>query len=277
MRSHQLPAHGKPVLLKEAKVLMQLLKAWSVKELSTRMKLSEAKAEETQHLLLNWGSKKNLVHSSPALFAYIGEAFKALDAEACSDVELAYLQNNLFILSGIYGLLKPLDQIEMYRLEMAQRGVAPDGQSLYEFWRVKVEKQLLKALAKEEFLLNLASSEYSDLVQTPKLRSRMVTPHFFEQKSGQLQSVSVFSKQARGTMAKWCATNGVTEPKTIQAFTELGYRFIAEKSSENEWIFIRWSRSLDFVREHPKYDQPTTSHSLKRWAQLLIYPKNLDQ
>jgi cytoplasmic iron level regulating protein YaaA (DUF328/UPF0246 family) len=102
-----------------------------------------------------------------------------------------------------------------------------------------VEKLLLKALAKEEFLLNLASSEYSDLIQTPKLRSRMVTPHFFEQKSGQLKSVSVFSKQARGTMAKWCATNGVTEPKTIQAFTELGYRFIAEKSSENEWIFIR--------------------------------------
>lgn len=239
MRSYQLPAHGKPIHLKEAKVLMQRLKTWSVKDLSKHMKLSEVKAQETHQLLQKWGSKKNLVHSSPALFAYIGEAFKALDAESCSDVELAYLQNNLFILSGIYGLLKPLDQIEMYRLEMAQRGVAPDGVSLYEFWRVKVEKALLKALAKDEHLLNLASSEYSDLIQSPELRSRMVTPHFFEEKSGQLKAVSVFSKQARGTMAKWCATKELTNPKAIQTFTELGYRFATEKSSENEWVFIR--------------------------------------
>jgi cytoplasmic iron level regulating protein YaaA (DUF328/UPF0246 family) len=239
MRSHPLPANGKPIHLKEAKVLMQRLKTWSVNELSTRMKLSQTKAAETYLLIQDWGSKKNQVSTSPALFAYIGEAFKALDAAACSQDELAYLQENLFILSGVYGLLKPLDQIEMYRLEMAQRGVAPDGQSLYEFWRVKVEKQLLKALAKDEFLLNLASSEYSDLLQAPKLRSRMVTPHFFEEKSGQLKAVSVFSKQARGTMAKWCATNELCEPKAIQAFTELGYRFAAEKSSENEWMFIR--------------------------------------
>jgi cytoplasmic iron level regulating protein YaaA (DUF328/UPF0246 family) len=239
MRAHQVPAHGKPVLLIEAKFLMQQLKAWSVHDLSKHMKLSEVKAQETHQLLQNWGSKKNLVQASPALFAYIGEAFKALDAALCSQEELAYLQNNLFILSGVYGLLKPLDQIEMYRLEMAQRGVAPDGQSLYEFWRVKVEKQLLKALAKDEYILNLASSEYSDLIQEPKLRSRMVTPHFFEEKSGQLKAVSVFSKQARGTMAKWCATNELCEPKAIQAFTELGYRFAAEKSSENDWMFIR--------------------------------------
>ena len=239
MRSHQVLSNGTPVLLKEAKVLMQQLKAWSVQDLSKHMKLSELKAQETHQLIQNWGSKKNLVHASPALFAYIGEAFKALDAAACSDVELAYLQNNLLILSGIYGVLKPLDQIEIYRLEMAQRGVAPDGRSLYEFWRLKVENYLLKALAKEEYLLNLASSEYSDLIQSPKLRLRMVTPHFFEEKSGQLKAVSVFSKQARGTMARWCATNDITDPKAIQAFTELGYRFVAEKSSENDWIFIR--------------------------------------
>ncbi len=239
MRSHQVLSNGTPVFLKEAKVLMQQLKAWSVQDLSKHMKLSELKAQETHQLIQNWGSKKNLVHASPAVFAYIGEAFKALDSAACSDVELAYLQNNLLILSGIYGVLKPLDQIEIYRLEMAQRWVALDGRSLYEFWRLKVENYLLKALAKEEYLLNLASSEYSDLIQSPKLRLHMVTPHFFEEKSGQLKAVSVFSKQARGTMARWCATNGITDPKAIQAFTELGYRFVAEKSSENDWMFIR--------------------------------------
>lgn len=239
MRSHLVPSHGKPVHLKEAKLLMQNLKAWSVEQLSTRMKLSGLKAEETYQILQKWGVKKNQVNTSPALFAYIGEAFKALDADACSQDELAYLQDHLFILSGIYGLLKPLDQIEIYRLEMAQRGVAPGGGSLYEFWRFKVENYLLKVLAKEEFLLNLASSEYSDIIQAPKLRSRMLTPHFFEDKSGLLKTVSVFSKQARGSMARWCATNDIAEPSEIQKFTELGYHYVAEKSSATDLIFIR--------------------------------------
>jgi cytoplasmic iron level regulating protein YaaA (DUF328/UPF0246 family) len=239
MRSYQMPANGTPIHLKEAKVLMQQLKTWSVKELSIRMKLSETKAAETYLLIQDWGTKKNQVSTSPALFAYIGEAFKALDAAGCSQEELAYLENNLFILSGVYGLLKPMDQIEMYRLEMAQRGVVPGGQSLYEFWRVKVENQLLKTLAKDEFLLNLASSEYSDLIQTPKLRSRMVTPHFFEEKSGQLKAVSVFSKQARGTMARWCAMNNVGAPLVVKNFTDLGYQYSSEKSGANDLVFIR--------------------------------------
>lgn len=239
MRPHQVPFTGKPIFLKEAKVLMKNLKEWSAKELSTRMKLSEVKAKETFQIIQSWGAKKNQVNTSPALFAYIGEAFKALDADTCSQDELAYLQQHLFILSGIYGILKPLDQIEMYRLEMAQRGVAPEGVSLYEFWRIKVENYMSKALAKEELLLNLASSEYSDLIQAPKLRSRMVTPQFFEANNGQLKAVSVFSKQARGTMARWCAQNAIDNAEEIKNFTGLGYTFVAAQSSTTDWVFIR--------------------------------------
>ena len=239
MRPHQVPFTGKPIYLKEAKALMKNLKALSAKELSTRMKLSDTKAKETYQIIQSWGAKKNQVNTSPALFAYIGEAFKALDADTCSQDELAYLQRHLFILSGNYGILKPLDRIEMYRLEMAQRGVASEGLSLYEFWRIKVENYMSKALAKEEFLLNLASSEYSDLIQAPKLRSRMVTPQFFEEKNGQLKAVSVFSKQARGTMARWCAQNSIDNPEEIKKFTALGYAFLAAQSSTTNWIFIR--------------------------------------
>ncbi len=239
MRPHQVPFIGKPIFLKEAKVLMKNLKAWSAKEFSTRMKLSEVKAKETFQIIQSWGAKKNQVNTSPALFAYIGEAFKALDADTCSQDELAYLQQHLFILSGIYGILKPLDQIDMYRLEMAQRGVAPEGISLYEFWRIKVENHMSKALVKEELLLNLASSEYSDLIQAPKLRSRMVTPQFFEANNGQLKAVSVFSKQARGTMARWCAQHTIDNPEEIKNFTALGYTFVAAQSSTTDWVFIR--------------------------------------
>ena len=239
MRPHQVPFIGKPIFLKEAKVLMKNLKAWSAKELSARMKLSEVKAKETFQIIQSWGAKKNQVNTSPALFAYIGEAFKALDADTCSQDELAYLQQHLFILSGIYGILKPLDQIEMYRLEMAQRGVAPEGVSLYEFWRIKVENYMSKALTNEELLLNLASSEYSDLIQAPKLCSRMVTPQFFEANNGQLKAVSVFSKQARGTMARWCAQHTIDNPEEIKNFTALGYTFVAAQSSTTDWVFIR--------------------------------------
>ena len=239
MRPHQVPFTGKPIFLKEAKVLMKNLKAWSAKELSTRMKLSEVKAKETFQIIQSWGAKKNQVNTSPALFAYIGEAFKALDADTCSQDELAYLQQHLFILSGIYGILKPLDQIDMYRLEMAQRGVAPEGVSLYEFWRIKVENYMSKALTNEELLLNLASSEYSDLIQAPKLCSRMVTPQFFEANNGQLKAVSVFSKQARGTMARWCAQHTIDNPEEIKNFTALGYTFVAAQSSTTDWVFIR--------------------------------------
>ena len=239
MRPHQVPFIGKPIFLKEAKVLMKNLKAWSAKEFSTLMKLSEVKAKETFQIIQSWGAKKNQVNTSPALFAYIGEAFKALDADTCSQDELAYLQQHLFILSGIYGILKPLDQIEMYRLEMAQRGVAPEGVSLYEFWRIKVENYMSKALTNEELLLNLASSEYSDLIQAPKLCSRMVTPQFFEANNGQLKAVSVFSKQARGTMARWCAQNAIDNPEEIKNFTALGYTFVAAQSSTTDWVFIR--------------------------------------
>ena len=239
MRPHQVPFIGKPIFLKEAKVLMKNLKAWSAKDFSTRMKLSEVKAKETFQIIQSWGAKKNQVNTSPALFAYIGEAFKALDADTCSQDELAYLQQHLFILSGIYGILKPLDQIEMYRLEMAQRGVAPEGVSLYEFWRIKVENYMSKALTNEELLLNLASSEYSDLIQAPKLCSRMVTPQFFEANNGQLKAVSVFSKQARGTMARWCAQHTIDNPEEIKNFTALGYTFVAAQSSTTDWVFIR--------------------------------------
>ena len=239
MRPHQVPFIGKPIFLKEAKVLMKNLKEWSAKELSARMKLSEVKAKETFQIIQSWGAKKNQVNTSPALFAYIGEAFKALDADTCSQDELAYLQQHLFILSGIYGILKPLDQIEMYRLEMAQRGVAPEGVSLYEFWRIKVENYMSKALTNEELLLNLASSEYSDLIQAPKLCSRMVTPQFFEANNGQLKAVSVFSKQARGSMARWCAQHTIDNPEEIKNFTALGYTFVAAQSSTTDWVFIR--------------------------------------
>jgi cytoplasmic iron level regulating protein YaaA (DUF328/UPF0246 family) len=122
---------------------------------------------------------------------------------------------------------------------MAQRGVAPEGQSLYTFWRAPVEKYLLKELHKGEQILNLASSEYSDLLQDERLRARLITPQFFELKNNQLKSVSVFSKQARGTMARWCAIQNVSNPSEVSSFNGMGYQYSSENSRPNELVFIR--------------------------------------
>lgn len=229
----------KPILHKHAKALMSSLKDLSVSELTQLMKLSGPKANETHELLQNWGKKSKQKNTTAAIDAYIGEAFKALDVSSVTPAELRYLQDQLFILSGLYGVLRPLDGIEPYRLEMAQRGIAPNGMSLYAFWREKVEKILRKELIKNENILNLASAEYADLISDKGLRDRMLTPHFFELQGGQLKAVSVFSKQARGTMARWCATQQIAEPEQIKAFDALGYRFSEAHSSIQDLVFVR--------------------------------------
>jgi cytoplasmic iron level regulating protein YaaA (DUF328/UPF0246 family) len=230
---------GSLLFKKETKLLIQELKLWTVSDFVVRMKLSQDKATETFVQFQHWGKKGNQTNAAPALFAYIGEAFKALDAEQLSAQELDYLQANLLILSGLHGLLRPFDLIEPYRLEMAQRGAAPNGQSLYAFWRGPIEKCLLKQLNKNEMILNLASSEYSDVVQDERLRVRFVTPHFVELKNGQLKSVSVFSKQARGSMASWCAAKSIESIAAVKSYSEMGYVFSAAHSDDCNWYFIR--------------------------------------
>lgn len=239
MRPYPSSNGSKPVFLKSAKLLQQHLKSWSVADCAKQMKLSAAKAQETHFLIQNWGRKNNVANSSLALFAYVGEAFKALDAASCSLQELAYFEQHLYILSGLYGILSPSDTIELYRLEMAQSHASPGGGSLYAYWRPQVEKFLLRVMQKNEVILNLASSEYADLLQDQQLRTNMYTPLFFEQKEGKLQAVSVFSKQARGTMARWCAKNNLQDPSLLIAFDELGYRFSTEHSEERNLVFIR--------------------------------------
>ncbi len=230
---------GSLLFKKETKLLIQELKNWTVSDFAVRMKLSQDKATETFNQFQKWGKKGNQTNAAPALFAYIGEAFKALDAEQMSAKELEYLQANLLILSGCYGLLRPFDCIEPYRLEMAQRGAAPQGQSLYTFWRAPIEKYLLKQLNKNEMILNLASSEYSDIVQDARLRAHFITPHFVEQKNGEFKTISVFSKQARGAMASWCAERWLTDVQEVKSFAEIGYTFSAAHSDDCNWYFIR--------------------------------------
>jgi cytoplasmic iron level regulating protein YaaA (DUF328/UPF0246 family) len=188
----------------------------------------------------NWLIEQGSAASTPAIFAYIGEAFKALDALTLDPAAQLYLNENVYILSGLYGTLNANDGVLPYRLEMAQKlAITKNQQSLYAFWRPLVEAFLTSKLDANEPILNLASSEYSDLIQDQKLVSRMLTPVFKENKGGKLQSVSVFSKQARGTMARWCAIEKISDPQQIKDFKLMGYAFQADLSDEKNYFFVR--------------------------------------
>lgn len=239
MRPYNATAAAQLVFKKETNLVIKQLKKWSLKEVQLCMKLSADKALEAYNYIHNWGKKGNESQSAPALYAYIGEAFKALDAENLQENELVYLQENLFILSGLYGVLSAQTRVEPYRLEMAQAAVLPENQSLYSFWKKPIRDFLNKTLSKEDCIINLASAEYSKVVEDPKLLARMITPQFLELNNGKPKAVSVFSKQARGTMLRWCAQLQLKEPEQLKSFDLLGYHFDAARSTSNDWIFIR--------------------------------------
>ena len=139
----------------------------------------------------------------------------------------------------MYGVLSAQTRVEPYRLEMAQAAVLPENQSLYSFWKKPIRDFLNKTLSKEDCIINLASAEYSKVVEDPKLLARMITPQFLELNNGKPKAVSVFSKQARGTMLRWCAQLQLKEPEQLKSFDLLGYHFDAARSTSNDWIFIR--------------------------------------
>lgn len=239
MRPYDATSVANLVFKKETNLIIKQLKKWPLKDVQLRMNLSADKALEAYNYIQNWGKKVNENHSAPALYAYIGEAFKALDAENLQENELVYLQENLFILSGLYGVLSAQTRVEPYRLEMAQAAVLPENQSLYSIWKKPIRDFLNKSLSKEDCIINLASTEYSKVIAEPKLRKRMITPQFLELNNGKPKAVSVFSKQARGTMLRWCAQLQLSEPEQLQSFDLLGYHFDAVRSTPNDWIFIR--------------------------------------
>jgi cytoplasmic iron level regulating protein YaaA (DUF328/UPF0246 family) len=231
---------SEPSFQVQATRLASILAKWSVQHYIQRMGLSKEKAKETQALLKNWLVEHESAAPTPAIFAYIGEAFKALDTLTLDPAAQVYLNENVYILSGLYGLLNANDGVLPYRLEMAQKlAISKNQQSLYAFWRPQVEAFLTSHLESNEPILNLASSEYTDLIQDQKLVNRMLTPIFKENKGGKLQSVSVFSKQARGTIARWCATEKISDPKQIRDFKLMGYAFQADLSDEKNYFFVR--------------------------------------
>ena len=180
-----------------------------------------------------------------AAFAFAGDVYQGLDARTMAVADLRFAQDHLRILSGLYGLLRPLDRIQPYRLEMGVRLKTRRGSSLYDFWGDRISKQL-NADAEgqaEKTLVNLASQEYFGAVDARALKLKVVTPHFYESKDGDRRIISFFAKRARGTMARFAIDERLEQADGLKAFDRDGYRFDKAASTDTDWIFTRSGNS----------------------------------
>ncbi|WP_426016743.1 peroxide stress protein YaaA [Brevundimonas sp. DWR2-3-1b1] len=180
-----------------------------------------------------------------AAFAFAGDVYEGLKARELDAKSLAYAQDHLRILSGFYGLLRPLDRIQPYRLEMGTRLKTRRGTSLYDFWGERISKQLNEDAEgqTDPTLVNLASQEYFGAVDAKALKLPVVTPQFREEKNGESRIVSFFAKKARGAMARFAIDERVERVADLKAFDRDGYKFDKAASTESEWIFIRSGNS----------------------------------
>ncbi len=232
----EIPA-TRPKLLAETKTLSTVTKDLSPADLKGMMKISDKLAAlnyERFQDFSGYGGK-------PAALAFNGDVYLGFDAKTLEADDLAFAQDHVRILSGFYGLLRPLDAIEPYRLEMGAKLKTERGKSLYDFWGARIAEEVGKGLRGHEdrTVVNLASNEYFGAVDTDALKAPVVTPVFKEDKDGKLRQLQFFAKRARGMMTRWAVQNRLTHAAQLKGFDVEGYRFDPDSSDDTKWLFRR--------------------------------------
>ena len=229
-----------PNFLSESKKINELLKKKSPSELKSLMSISEKLAE------LNWNRNNtfktpfNIENARPSIFTFNGDVYSGLDAFSLSMDQLNQAQKSLRILSGLYGLLKPLDLIQPYRLEMGTKLNVEGSLNLYGFWKNKITNKLNDELNQNEFFVNLASNEYSSAIDRKLLKTTMISPSFKDMKNGKLKIISFYAKKARGMMVRYILDNEINNLEDLRGFDYGGYSYSSEESEKmKELVFIR--------------------------------------
>jgi len=227
--------------LPEAEKIVSILKKKKPAQLANLMGISSKLAELNFQRFQEWSLPFSPENSWQAVLMFNGDVYQGLKAETFSEAEFDTAQQTLRILSGVYGLLKPLDLIQPYRLEMGTSVGIARKKNLYEFWQAKITAKLNEELAETEqkALINLASNEYFGAIDPKKIKARIVTPAFKEHKNGQYQMVSFFAKRARGLMSRFIIQNQISNPEEMKAFDLEGYYFNNQLSKDDNWVFTR--------------------------------------
>jgi cytoplasmic iron level regulating protein YaaA (DUF328/UPF0246 family) len=228
-----------PQFIDRAAELIRVLKAYSPAQIGALMSISDPLAVLNVTRYAGWHPDHG--DARQAVMSFDGDVYTGLDARSLKPKALAYVQDHVRILSGLYGVLRPLDQMHPYRLEMGTRLANPRGKDLYAFWGETVTDALNEALAASgaSALVNLASEEYFKSVKPKLLKAPLVVPVFEDWKNGKYKIISFFAKRARGMMARYAAERGITDPQKLKKFDVDGYAFDASVSTEKEWVFRR--------------------------------------
>ncbi len=229
-----------PIFNNQAVKLSTILKKKSVKQLKEMMSLSTSLAELNAQRYNNFQQEATPQNARPALFAFSGDVYVGLDSFSLSEDKIEKAQQTIRILSGMYGLLKPLDLIQPYRLEMGTEIKINRHKNLYQFWGDTITNALNAELIHEELIVNLASQEYFKSINSKKLKGKVVSPVFKDFKNGKLMIISFFAKKARGLMTRFILENEINTPKEIIQFNIDGYQY-SPKETKDEYhpVFIR--------------------------------------
>lgn len=232
---------SQPLFKAEISNLVDVMSAKSPGELASLMGISDALAELNFERYQDWQSDFTLENSRQAILAFRGDVYQALAAEQFSSRDFTYAQKHIRILSGLYGVLRPLDLMQPYRLEMGSKLTTERGDDLYGFWGSTITDQLNRDLAatRPRALINLASHEYFAAVDPARLDGRLITPVFKDFKQGEYKVISFFAKRARGSMASWIVRNRVDTLGGLPDFEEDGYRFSPDESTSERLVFLR--------------------------------------
>ncbi|GLP97154.1 peroxide stress protein YaaA [Paraferrimonas sedimenticola] len=233
--------HSQPQLLEQAEALMPICRALTPADLSQLMKISDKLAGLNAARFGEWQPPFSLDNAKQALLAFKGDVYTGLDAETLSQAQLEYAQEHLRILSGLYGLLRPLDLMQAYRLEMGTRLANPRGKDLYAFWGERITDLLNQTLATQAdaVLVNLASNEYFKAVKAKQVNARIITPVFKDMSKGQYKIISFYAKKARGLMVRFMIETKAKTPEDLRAFDYEGYRYSEELSKPDQPVFLR--------------------------------------
>lgn len=229
-----------PAFLPESKKINELLREMKKSDLMSMMSISAKLAELNVERNLRWETPFTPENAKQAILAFDGDVYDGLNATSFSEAEFEVAQQKVRILSGLYGILKPLDLIQPYRLEMGTRLSVDGNKDLYYFWRDKITQALNREVNQTGgVLINLASQEYFKAIDTEKLNGQVITPEFKDNKNGAYKIISFYAKKARGLMVRFMVENNLSDPEDLKAFDLEGYYFNSRLTKGTNWVFTR--------------------------------------
>jgi cytoplasmic iron level regulating protein YaaA (DUF328/UPF0246 family) len=232
---------SQPDFLAKSTKLIDQLRQLDPAKVSALMNISDKLGSLNFGRFQDWQTPFTQANAKQAVLAFKGDVYTGLDADTLSEADLQYAQQHLRILSGLYGLLRPLDLIQSYRLEMGTPFANNDGKNLYEFWGSSITDAMNDVLATEDspILVNLASNEYFKSLQPQAVKAKIITPVFKDFKGDKYKIISFFAKKARGLMTRYIIENRIEQADQIKAFDVDGYQYAESMSNDKEWVFIR--------------------------------------